>query len=248
MNIAQLRKTAKEFHEQLRQLKDQHRQDDFSWYGYDILGNAVHLDNLLTGANRDIFTQMGGEYIADVGAADGDLAFLLESAGLRTDIIDYGPTNWNGLRAARHMKAILGSEAAIHEIDLDDYFEMPRPRYGLILMLGILYHLKNPFFVLERFARHSNYLMLSTRIARRAMDKTPIREQPLAYLLAPDECNNDASNYWIFSEAGLKRILERSGWEILDYLSVGDQKSSNPADQDKDERAFIFARAIKVHP
>jgi hypothetical protein len=30
MNIAQLRKTAKEFHEQLRQLKDQHRQDDFS--------------------------------------------------------------------------------------------------------------------------------------------------------------------------------------------------------------------------
>jgi hypothetical protein len=77
------------------------------------------------------------------------------------------------------------------------------------------------------------------------MDQTPIREQPLAYLLASDECNNDATNYWIFSEAGLKRILQRSGWNVLDFYTVGDRRSSNPADSNKDERAFVFARSSK---
>jgi 2-polyprenyl-3-methyl-5-hydroxy-6-metoxy-1,4-benzoquinol methylase len=242
MHIHELCENSCKFSEQLRALKEQNPAEDFTWYGYDILGNITHLDHLLTGPNRDIFSQLKGLPIADVGAADGDLAFLLEDNGFTSEIIDYGPTNWNGLRGARRLRELLGSKIEIHELNLDDAFQMPRERYGMILMLGILYHLKNPFFVLERFARHSNYLMLSTRIARFTMDQTLIREQPLAYLLAPDECNNDATNYWIFSEAGLKRILQRSGWNVLDFYTVGDRQTSNPGDSNRDERAFVFAR------
>lgn len=235
---------ASEFASRLQEVRDRHPPEGFSWYGYDILGNLWHLDKLLTGPNRDIFEQTGDQGIADVGAADGDLSFFLESLGFTTDIIDYGPTNWNGLQAARYLKSILASEVDIHEIDLDAYFEMPRPRYGLIIMLGILYHLKNPYYVLERFAHHSNHLILSTRIARFAMDGTALRDQPLAYLLAPDECNNDSSNFWIFSETGLQRILDRTGWEILDINTVGDVENSNPAEADRDERAFVLARSV----
>jgi tRNA (mo5U34)-methyltransferase len=243
MNIAELRSSAKRFSAELQKIKDNNPPDGFTWYGYDILSNLVHLDNLLSGERRDLFSRLDDKPIADVGAADGDLSYFLESVGLTSDIIDYGPTNWNGLRAARHLKDVLGSSVAIHEMDLDAYFDMPRSRYGLILMLGILYHLKNPFYVLERFAKHSDLLVLSTRIARYALDGTPLKELPLAYLLAPDECNNDASNFWIFSEAGLRRILDRSGWEILDFHTAGDGKRSNPADPDRDERAFVLARA-----
>ena len=243
MNIGELRSQAKKFSREMQRLKAANPPEDFTWYGYDILSNFVHLDNLLSGDSRDLFARLDGEPVADVGAADGDLSFFLERLGFEADIIDYGPTNWNGLRAARYLKTLLDSAVAINEIDLDAYFDMPRPRYGLILMLGILYHLKNPYYVLERFARHSDYLILSTRIARFAMDRTPLRDVPLAYLLAPDECNNDASNFWIFSEAGLRRILERTGWRILDFYTVGDGVSSNPADADRDERAFLLARA-----
>jgi hypothetical protein len=246
MNIAELRSSAKKFSTELQQVRNQNPPDGFTWYGYDILSNLVHLDHLLTGENRGLFDALGGAPIADVGAADGDLSYFLESVGLESDIIDFGPTNWNGLRAARHLKAVLGSSVDIHEMNLDAYFEMPRARYGLILMLGILYHLKNPFYVLEQFARHSDFLILSTRIARFALDGTPLKELPLAYLLAPDECNNDASNFWIFSEAGLRRILDRSGWEILDFHTAGDGKRSNPADPDRDERAFVLARVRGV--
>jgi len=241
MNIAELRSSAEAFSADLQGVKDRNPPDGFTWYGYDILSNLIHLDNLLTGENRELFDRLGGEPIADVGAADGDLSYFLESVGLTSDIIDYGPTNWNGLRAARHLKSALGSSLAIHEMDLDAYFEMPRPRYGLILMLGILYHLKNPFYVLERFARHSDLLILSTRIARYALDGTPLVDLPLAYLLAPDECNNDASNFWIFSEAGLRRIVDRAGWEIVDFHTAGDGEHSNPADPDRDQRAFVLA-------
>lgn len=243
MNIAELRKRARKFSTELQRVKDHNPPEGLSFYGYDILSNLVHLDRLLTGANRDLFSALEGQRIADVGAADGDLSFFLESVGLAADIIDYGPTNWNGLRAARHLKSALGSSVGIHEIDLDAYFELPESRYGLILMLGILYHLKNPYYVLERFARHSDNLILSTRIARFALDGTPLKDLPLAYLLAPDECNNDASNFWIFSEMGLRRILGRAGWEIVDFQTAGDGTHSNPADSDHDERAFVFARA-----
>jgi hypothetical protein len=242
MNISELRSEARRYARKLEAVRKQNPPEEFTWYGYDILSNLVHLDNLLTGSNRDLFDRLGDSTIADVGAADGDLSFFLESVGLAADIIDYGPTNWNGLRAARHLQAALDSGVAIHEMDLDDYFEMPRPRYGLILMLGILYHLKNPFYVLERFARHSDWLIVSTRIARYALDGTPLRELPVAYLLAPDECNDDASNFWIFSEAGLRRILSRSGWEVLDFYTVGDTSRSNPAEPNRDERAFVLAR------
>ena len=244
MNIGELRSRAQAFSAELQRVKDTHPPDGFSWYGHDILANLVHFDHLLTGEIRDLFEALGDAPIADVGAADGDLSYFLESVGLTSDIIDYGRTNWNGLRGARQLKGALGSSVAIHEVDLDAYFEMPRSRYGLILMLGILYHLKNPFYVLERFARHSELLILSTRIARFAPDGSPLRELPLAYLLAPDECGNDATNFWIFSEAGLRRILERAGWEIVDFHTAGDLERSNPADPDHDERAFVLARRM----
>jgi hypothetical protein len=59
-------------------------------------------------------------------------------------------------------------------------------------------------------------------------------------LLAPQECNNDDTNFWIFTDEGLKRLADRTGWKVLSYLTVGETKSSTPADPDRDERAFCL--------
>ena len=94
-----------------------------------------------------------------------------------------------------------------------------------------------------RSVRQTNCL-ISTRVARYSGDRTTlIRGESLAYLLAPDECNNDATNFWIFSEQGLRRILARTGWTVLDYLSVGETRKSDPASTAGDERAFVLARS-----
>ena len=43
------------------------------WYPYDSISNLWHIDRLLKADNRDLHALTGGQPIADVGAADGDL-------------------------------------------------------------------------------------------------------------------------------------------------------------------------------
>jgi hypothetical protein len=219
--------------------------DIVTWYPYDILGNLVHLDGMLTGENRSLDGLAAGMPVADIGAADGDLAFALEDlAGWEIDIIDTASTNMNGLRGAKLLRDHLGSRVQIHDIDLDRQFELPRERYGLILLLGILYHLQNPYYVLRELAARSSHCLLSTKVARFAgPQETAIGDLPLSYLVDPDETNADPTNYWIFSPAGLERLVRRAGWTILERANVGDTETSDPSSADRDERMFLLLRS-----
>ena len=183
--------------------------------------------------------------VADIGAADGDLAFTLEDAwGWEVDIVDTAPTNMNGLDGARALRDHFGSRVSVHDIDLDRQFRLPRDRYGLIFLLGILYHLQNPFFVLRELATRSTPLLLSTKVARFAgPQRTPIDDLPVGYLVAPLETNNDPTNYWVFSPAGLARLVDRAGWDVLDALNVGNTEASDPATPENDEREFMLLRS-----
>jgi hypothetical protein len=229
----------------LELMKKESAPSDFPWYPYGTMSNLRILDGVLSGENRTLRALAPGLVVADIGAADGDMAFYLESLGMTVDIIDHGPTNFNGLRGARQLKEALGSSVEIHDIDLDAKFQLPRDDYDLVIFLGILYHLKNPYYALEALARFTQRCLVSTRIARFAgPDRTPIRDLPVAYLLGQYECNNDPTNYWIFSETGLRQMFTRTGWTVVDFVSVGDTASSEPAAMDRDERAFcLLSRA-----
>ncbi len=112
--------------------------------------------------------------------------------------------------------------------------------YNLVFFLGILYHLKNPYFALEKLARHSRYCFLSTRVARFAADReVQMHKAPMAYLLDPTECNNDSTNYWIFSPGGVERLVRRTGWKILASYNAGETVDSDPFSQERDERMFM---------
>jgi tRNA (mo5U34)-methyltransferase len=235
---------AAQWHPQLAALKQANADPGFTWYGYDILANLWHIEGLLGSVHSELLGEIEGQPIADIGAADGDLAYFMERLGFEVDVLDFAPTNWNGLRGARRLRELLQSKVSIHEIDLDSQFALPRERYGLVFLLGILYHLKNPFFVLEKLARHSAHLLLSTRIARQTADrKLALEGAPLAYLLDPQECNNDATNYWIFSMPGLLRLVDRCGWDVLAQRRVGDVGASDPSSPEHDERAFLLLRS-----
>lgn len=219
--------------------------DEIVWYPYDTLGNLSHLEGLLSASHRDLGRLTGGLPVADIGAADGDLAFALEAeCGWSMHIVDNAPTNMNGLRGARALREHLRSQVEIHDIDLDSQFQLPAERYGLVFFLGILYHLQNPFYVLQQLSRRADHLLLSTRIARLAGPAgTPIADLPVAYLVGPTETNNDPTNYWMFSATGLNRIVERAGWTVLDQMSVGDTERSDPSSAEHDERAFMLLRS-----
>jgi hypothetical protein len=218
---------------------------DIPWYPYDILGNVSILDGLLHGVNRDLSMLARDLPVADIGGADGDLAFALEQlGGWEVDLIDTAATNMNGLAGARALRDQLGSKVRIHDIDLDTQFELPRERYGLVFLLGIVYHLQNPFYVLRELSGRTEHCLLSTRVARFAGDeRTPIADLPLGYLVGPAETNNDPTNYWMFSPTGLERLVTRSGWSVLERSSIGDTEASDPSSAEHDERMFLLLRS-----
>lgn len=216
--------------------------DEIRWYPYSILGNLAHVDRMLTGANRDLSHLAQGLPVADIGAADGDLAFVVEDlAGWEVDIVDTAATNMNGLQGARALREHFGSHVQIYDVDLDRQFELPRERYGLVFFLGILYHLQNPFYAMRELASRASHCLLSTKVARFAgPERTPIADLPVGYLVAPRETNNDPTNYWILSPTGLERLVERAGWQIVERSNVGDVEQSDPSTPEHDERMFLL--------
>ena len=256
MDIGEVGVRAARFRPVLEECKQRIAPREFTWYPYDTFGNFGALNRLLSGENRDLLRLIGEGPAVDIGAADGDVAFFMESLGIPMHIVDYPPTNYNSCRGVRRLKEELQSRVEILETDLDRHFTLPQKQYSFAFFLGILYHLKNPFGALEALAEHARHAVISTRVARynvapaadAAHDPdsvTPVRLQPLpvAYLLDPTECNNDNTNYWIFSEAGLRRILSRTGWDILDFITLGNDRDSDPASQKGDERAFCLVRS-----
>ena len=218
------------------------------WYPYATLRNIPVLERVLAGVGLDLLELCRGEYgrVADIGAADGDLAFFLEELGFSVDVIDNEYTNFNKLDGARILKEALDSSVTIRSIDLDSGSQLLTERYDAVFLLGVLYHLKNPFSVLERLAHVTRYCFLSTRIARQAADGLPLSNYPLAYLLGPEECNNDSTNFWIFSDEGLKRLIHRTGWNILAFTTIGDTNNSMPADPNHDERAICILKSDAI--
>lgn len=218
---------------------------DYGWYPYSSLSAIPIL--------AELFDQAGLAFppspvIADIGCADGDLAAVFAGLGAEVDAIDHAESNFNQLRGIEVLRHELAANLLVHDFDLDQPFELPRRDYSLALFLGTLYHLKNPVYVLEKIAHAADWCVLSTRIARETPSGGRIEREPLAYLLASREANNDPTNYWIFSAAGLLRLLERSGWTPVAHRRIGCGEASNPVDADRDERMFVIARSRPRRP
>jgi tRNA (mo5U34)-methyltransferase len=220
---------------------------NFEWYAYNSLSNVQHLETLLGAEHGYVMESAQKEGILDLGCGDGDLSFFFESLGYDLTCVDHPASNQNNMQGLRTLHRELGSRVGVREVDVDNEFPS-EGRYGLTFCLGILYHLKNPFFVLEHLARISRFCVLSTRIARHLPDGAPMPEgHALAYLLGEDELNLDDTNFWIFSEPALRRLLERTRWEVVQLFTTGDTVSSDPVNPDRDERAFCLLKSHYGH-
>jgi hypothetical protein len=249
LDFAGLIRTSEDFRVRLERLKAELRPAEFAWYPYDTVGNLRHLDHLLTGQCRFLLELAGDAPVLDVGCGDGDLSFWLESLGCQAHALDLPRTNSNGMQGVRRLKTALGSAVEIWEVDLDAHFVLPPVHYGLVFMLGVLYHLKNPFYVLETLATATRYCLLSTVITSLAPDgRTRLGNLPLAYLLDEQEINDDPSNYWVFTEAGLRRLLTRTRWEICDWMVVQPEVGRRAAFWERRERAFCLLRSQVAEP
>ena len=238
------------FQERITRIKQKNPIDpaDGCWYPHHVLGNLDAIEQTLTGNNRDLVRLAGNRPVADIGGADGDLSFFLEILGIsNVHLVESAALNCSRLSGARILKRELHSSVTIHDIDIDRERMLPDLEFGLVFFLGTLYHLKDPFRMLEYLSGRTRYCMLSTRIARFLPGGGQrIDRYPVAYLLGPDEMNNDPSNYFVFSHTGLRRLCGRTGWEITDWNTFDNTKNSTPASLHRGERAFCLLRSRVV--
>jgi tRNA (mo5U34)-methyltransferase len=232
------------FQKKLEEIRSSIPDPGFAWYPYDSLVNFYVIHHLLASQGGSLTKLAGRGPIADLGCADGGVSFFLEWLGFQVHAGDNPTFNINRMRGLRLLKERLGSAVEIFESDFDGDFQAPQAHYDLALFLGVLYHLKNPYSALEKLAGKARRCILSTRVARKTPDGAiRFADHPMAYLLAEGETNNDVTNYWIFSETGLKRLLHRTGWEIEAWTTVGDEEGSDPVHADADERAYALLRS-----
>lgn len=209
------------FRQRLEEWKGRAAPSPFEWYRYDSFANLFYLQRLLRATGLSLREMAGERAVLDVGAADGALSFFLESLGHQVHAVDCAASNMNRMEGIRLLARRLESKVRIEDLDLDARFEFPG-KYGLALCLGTLYHLKNPFYVLEELAKAARFAFVSTRVCRWSPDrKTYLGDIPAAYLVDADECNADATNYWDLFAAGFGAAGEARGVGSLRVGAVG---------------------------
>ncbi|VAW33117.1 hypothetical protein MNBD_GAMMA01-232 [hydrothermal vent metagenome] len=234
----------KDFRANLLQIKKK-ANVDFEWYPYESLNNFTIINDVLKNGKQENFFQEldKNKPILDIGCADGDVAFLFESLGFFVDVIDRPATNFNDLKACKFLKSELNSKINILEYDVDRNLELKQD-YGFTFAMGILYHLRNPFYFLNMLCLRSEYVLISTRIASHAPDGTKIKNLSVAYLVGAEELNNDPTNYWIFSLKGIRQLIKRSGFNIVCEHRIGEVDKSTPHIVYEDERYFALLKRI----
>ncbi|HEV8041777.1 MAG TPA: hypothetical protein VGP62_23065 [Bryobacteraceae bacterium] len=231
-------------------LKDEKKKTQLAegeWYPFDTLSCVPTITELISRDFDVVAADIAGRPVADIGCADGDLAMLFAGWGADVDAIDYAPNNYNRMLGVRTLSRVLDLPVRTYDINLDHDFKLPQDVYGLTLFLGILYHLKNPYAVLEQLAFQTRWCILSTRIAQVTPTvRARVENEPVAYLADGREIGNDATNYWVFSAGGLFRILQRTRWAIVASKRIGCLVDSSPIDPQGDERMFILLKS-RVH-
>lgn len=248
MDANEFLERGRRFRAELRALKQRLDVPDYGWYPYESLSALEILTKLVEPVFEDVADGLLSGPVADIGCADGDLGLFCAHLGGQVDAIDHLESSFNQMRGIDVLREALGLGLGIHNIDLDARFCLPHSDYKFAFFLGTLYHLKNPYYVLENLAMHADWCVLSTRIARVTPRDTSIEEEPVAYLLDAREANNDPTNYWIFSAAGLLRLLGRTGWIVFGHERVGQTANSNPVDPGADERMFVLLKSRLRHP
>src|ERR1700692_4701800 len=188
-DIRQLRTSVHEFERRLNAVKKNcSLPAGRDWYPFDTFSTIDILEGVLTGERRKLLALTEGYPVLDIGCGDGGLSYFFEDLGVPVHAIDHPATNYNGMEGVRALKAALRSAVEISEVDLDHQFVLPRQTHGLVLLFGVLYHLKNPIYVMEELSIRAKYCLLSTRIARLTPDhKTELSEIPAAYLVGDRE-------------------------------------------------------------
>lgn len=167
---------------------------------------------------------LSGKTVLDIGARDGFFAFECERRGAKVTAVDYYPAEGTGFALCAR---VLGSNVSFVQ---ENIFHLTPERFGtfdLVLMLGLLYHLRDPLGALDIVHRlcadrcivetHilDNHLVLGDRsvVPLESIDPR-LATLPIMQFYPGRTLNNDATNYWAPNIACLEAMASEAGFAV----------------------------------
>ena len=191
----------------------QARVNALPWFHQLDLGNGIltpgkTLLHVLK-ARADVYFSRGiaGKSVIDIGCWDGYNSFEAKRRGasrvLATDHHVWSGKPYASRDSFELARAVLATEVEVMDIDLPDIGERTVGRFDVVLFLGVLYHLPNPYAGLQIAASICDELL----VVETHLDALDVK-QPAA-IFYPRGFGGDGSNWWGPNPACVLGMLQR---------------------------------------
>ncbi len=152
-----------------------------------------------------------GKTVLDIGAWDGYYSFEAEKRGaarvLATDHFCWSGPGWGTKAGFDYVHDALHSKVESRDVDVFDLDPRALGTFDVVLFLGVLYHLTDPFGGLKRAADMTNECL----VVETHSDMNDLQEPVMRYYLGP-ELNGDGSNFWGPNAPCVEAMLRELGF------------------------------------
>ncbi len=157
---------------------------------------------------------LGQKTVIDIGCYDGFFSFEAKRRGakrvLATDFFMWRHDS-RCREAFEIARARVAPDLEDKVIDIPDLSIQSVGRFDLVLICGVLYHLRHPFLTLEHIA----CLAAETLVVETHTDAMDI-ERPAMIFYPTTELNNDPTNWWGPNPACVEAMLRDVGFTRID--------------------------------
>lgn len=196
-------------------------QDKITWFHSIELGNGVvtkgfkSREQLLAEATIIFRHGVEGKTVLDIGAWDGGFSFEAERRGasdvLATDHFCWSGPGWGTKAGFNHARRALGSKVRSRDVDVPKLSKKKVGAFDVTLLLGVLYHVKDPFTCLERVCELTRETLIVETVT--LAEDSPLA---LARYIEGAELNNDATNFWALNVSCMKAMLRDLGFPYVE--------------------------------
>lgn len=182
-----------------------------------VLEGIKPFDIQVEEANVIFPDDLTGRSVLDIGAWDGFFSYEAEQRGaarvLATDHFCWSGPGWGNRDGFDFMHRARNSKVESLDIDVLELSPAALGTFDVVLFLGVLYHVKDPYSCLEAAARMcSDHLVIETVTA------LPLEPLPAMRLYKPGELGGDPTNFWAPNIPALQVMLENFGFTKIEYL------------------------------
>jgi tRNA (mo5U34)-methyltransferase len=192
------------------------------WHSIDLGGGnwtpGMKTPQVIQAEAEAVFQKgVAGKTVLDVGAWDGFFSFEAERRGasrvLATDHIAWSGWGWGTKEGFDYAHQMRGSCVESLDIDVPEICPAMVGLFDVVLFLGVLYHLKDPYGGLEHISKVVGDTLIVETVT--ALNDFP---EPVARYYYQDELNGDSSNFWAPNTQCLELMLREVGFSTVEIV------------------------------